>query len=69
MLTRGCMPQKGATSIGWTKLHDAAEQGNLKVVKQLLEAGVDIDAKDTVSERSVGYGGLGVRTSRDFGES
>ena len=64
VLTRGCVPQ-----IGWTKLHRAAQQGHLEVVKQLLKEGADITAKNPVSERSVGDGGLGVRTSRDFGES
>ena len=63
MLTRRCVPQ-----LGTTPLHDAAGQGHPEVVKLLLEAGADITAKTEVSERSVGDGGLGIRTRRDFGE-
>ena len=64
VLTRGHAPQNGRMP-----LHIAAHEGLPKLVKQLLEAGADIAAKDTVSGRSVGYGGLEVRTSRNFGES
>ena len=44
VLTRGHAPQDGATP-----LHVVALLGHLKVARLLLEAGADINAKDTVS--------------------
>ena len=64
VLTRGCAPQDG-----FTPLHDAVQEGHLEMVKLLLGSGADINAKETVSERSEGDGGLGIRTRGGFGES
>ena len=58
MLTRRRTPQ-----FGWTPLDRASMQGHAEVVKLLLRAGADVTEMDKVSERSVGDGGLGVRTS------
>ena len=63
MLTRRRVPQGGGTP-----LHIAANMGHPEVVKLLLEAGADITAKNPVSERSMGDGGLGIRTRRGVGE-
>ena len=63
VLTRRRAPQ-----FGWTPLCWAAMQGHPEVARLLLKAGADVSATTTVSERSVGDGGMGVRTSRDFGE-
>jgi ankyrin repeat protein len=65
VLTWRCAPQDGCTS-----LHLAANEGHSEVVKLLLEAGSDITVKSgPVSGRSVGDGGLGIRTRRDFEEN
>ena len=59
-----CAPQNGLTP-----LLVAAGVGDLNVVRSLMEAGADITAKtEKVSGRSVGDGGLGTRSRRDFGE-
>ena len=63
MLTRRRAPQDG-----WTPLYWAAQEGHAEVVKLLLKAGADVTATDKVRERSVRHGGLGVRTSKYFGE-
>ena len=63
MLTRRRVPQFGKTLLHW-----AARNGHSEWVKLLLEAGANITATDKVSERSLGDGGLGIRTRRDFGE-
>ena len=62
-LTRGHAPQTG-----WTPLHAAVHFGRIGVVRLLLEAGADTTAKNEVSGRSLGDGGLGIRTIRGFGE-
>ena len=64
VLTRRRAPQNG-----FKPLHIAAKEGHLEVAKLLLKAGADVTATNRVNERSVRDGGLGVRTSRDFGES
>ena len=55
VLTRGCAPQNGGTP-----LLVAVQMGHREVVKVLLGSGADINAKDTVSERSEGDGGLAI---------
>ena len=61
VLTRGHAPQDGDTP-----LHVVAHMGHLEVARLLLKAGADMNAKDTVSERSVGDEGLGIRTRGGF---
>jgi len=63
MLTRRRVPQDG-----FTLLHVAAVNGHPEVAKLLLDWGADITTKTPVSERSVGDGGLGIRTRKYFGE-
>jgi len=66
MLTRVRAPQNDEEK---TPLHAAARYGRLDAARLLQEAGADINAKDTVSERSMGDGGLGVRTRQNFDKS